>query len=430
MDENREENNSDFRIIIIDDNPDIHKDFVKILMPIEKQSNLDELKTKVFGTAEKEKVNLPRFQIDSAMQGQEGFEKIQQAFKLQRPYALAFVDIRMPPGWDGVETIKNIWKIDSNIQVVICTAFSDYSWEETVKELGMSDNLLILKKPFDNIAVRQLAAALTKKWRLIQEVKEHTNILERNIEERTTSLRHSLSLTRSTLESSTDGIIVADNEGKVIDYNNRFIELWQIPPSLIETKNYNLFIEYSIRQLKDPNEYLKKLEKLKNNAEDIDIQIINLKDGRIFEQYTQPQYLEGQAIGRVWSFRDITKRAMLEKKLEIQATHDVLTGLPNRILLLDRIQHAITEAKGKNNLLAILFLDLDRFKLVNDSFTHQVGDELLKAVTERLRSSMRAEDTIARQGGDEFVLVLNNLKKENEIEKIAKKLLLIPTCNL
>lgn len=423
MNENIEAKNTDFRIIIIDDNPEIHKDFVKILQPIERPGSLGDLKAKVFSASEKNTLTLPRFHIDFATQGQEGFQKIQRELKLHRPYALAFVDIRMPPGWDGIETIKHIWAIDSNIQIVICTAFSDYSWEDTVEQLGTSDNLLILKKPFDNLAVRQLASALTKKWRLMQEVKEHTQLLEKSVEEKTTSLRHSLSLTRSTLESSTDGIVVVNNEDKIIDYNNKFIELWKIPDSIIATKNYKLFIEHALKKLSSPENYRKKLKELKRNAEDIDIGIIKLKDNHIFEQYTQPHHLQGKAIGRVWSFRDITKRAMLEQKLEMQATHDALTGLPNRILLLDRIQQAIAEAKRKRLLFCVLFLDLDRFKLINDSLTHQVGDQLLKAVATRLKDSLRAEDTIARQGGDEFVVLVNKLTKETEVEKVAKKLL-------
>lgn len=423
MNGNIEAKNTDFRIIIIDDNPEIHKDFVKILQPIERPGSLDDLKAKVFSASEKSTFTLPRFHIDFATQGQEGFQKIQRELKLQRPYALAFVDIRMPPGWDGIETIKHIWAIDSNIQIVICTAFSDYSWEDTVEQLGTSDNLLILKKPFDNLAVRQLASALTKKWRLMQDVKEHTQLLEKSVEEKTTSLRHSLSLTRSTLESSTDGIVVVNNEDKIIDYNNKFIELWKIPDSIIATKNYKLFIEHALKKLSSPENYRKKLKELKRNAEDIDIGIIKLKDNHIFEQYTQPHHLQGKAIGRVWSFRDITKRAMLEQKLEMQATHDALTGLPNRILLLDRIQQAIAEAKRKRLLFCVLFLDLDRFKLINDSLTHQVGDQLLKAVAIRLKDALRAEDTVARQGGDEFVVLVSKLKKETEIDKIAKKLL-------
>ncbi len=412
-----------FKIMIIDDNPEIHHDFVKILTPVEASSHLQDLKSKVFGGLDERKRSLPQFQIDTATQGQEGFEKIKKGFEEKKPYALAFVDIRMPPGWDGIETIKRIWKVDPNIQIVICTAFSDYTWEETVEELGTTDNLLVLKKPFDVIAVRQLAAALTKKWRLMQEVRSYTESLEKNIEEKTMSLRQSLSLTRSTLESSTDGIVVVNYEGNIIDYNKRFVELWKIPPSVLNTKNYNLIVEYALDQIEDSGAYIQKLKEINKNPKEIYLGLINFKDERVYEQYTQPHTLEGQAIGRVWSFRDITTRALLEKKLILQATHDALTGLPNRILLFDRIQHAITEAKRNKKIVGILFFDLDRFKLVNDSLSHHAGDKLLKAVAERLKKTLRAEDTIARQGGDEFVVVVNNLKRESEIEKISKKIL-------
>lgn len=420
MEENQYDN---FKIMIIDDNPEIHHDFVKILTPVEASTHLQDLKSKVFGRSDEKKFPLPQFQIDTATQGQEGFEKIKKSFEEKNPYALAFVDIRMPPGWDGIETIKHIWKIDPNIQIVICTAFSDYTWEETVEELGTTDNLLVLKKPFDVIAVRQLAAALTKKWRLMQEVKAYTEYLEKNIEEKTMSLRYSLSLTRSTLESSTDGIVVVNHEGNIIDFNKRFVELWKIPPSVLNTKDYNLIVEYVLDQIEDSRTYVQKLKKINKNPKEIYLGLINFKDDRVYEQYTQPHTLEGQVIGRVWSFRDITTRALLEKKLILQATHDALTGLPNRILLFDRIQHAIIEAKRNSKIVGILFFDLDRFKLVNDSLSHHAGDRLLKAVAERLKKTLRAEDTIARQGGDEFVVVVKNLKRETEIEKISKKIL-------
>ena len=79
---------------------------------------------------------------------------------------MAFVDVRMPPGWDGVETIARIWEVDPELQIVVCTAYSDYSWEEMRAKVGQPDSLLVLKKPFDNIEVQQLAHALTKKWLL------------------------------------------------------------------------------------------------------------------------------------------------------------------------------------------------------------------------------------------------------------------------
>lgn len=140
-------NEIELRIIIIDDNPAIHQDFIKVLT-MEKRSPLfDKLDRELFGESQQTEVLnlLPEFKIDTASQGAEGVAKIKQAYDEGNPYALAFVDIRMPPGWDGIETIKRMWEIDHDIQVVICSAYSDYSWEETVSNLGMTDNLLVLK---------------------------------------------------------------------------------------------------------------------------------------------------------------------------------------------------------------------------------------------------------------------------------------------
>src|SRR5208283_2874102 len=106
------------------------------------------------------------FELDSAYQGQEGLAKVTKALAEDRPYAMAFVDVRMPPGWDGVETIERLWEVDPRLQIVVCTAYSDYSWEQLLAKVGQPDNLVILKKPCDNVEVQQLALALTRKWLL------------------------------------------------------------------------------------------------------------------------------------------------------------------------------------------------------------------------------------------------------------------------
>ncbi len=413
----------DFRIIIIDDNPAIHQDFIKILAAKAKTPELNILEGKIFGNANKvEDVGLPHFHIDTASQGQEGVELIQKALGEGRPYALAFVDIRMPPGWNGIETIKHVWALDPNIQVVICTAFSDYTWEDTIKELGMRDNLLILKKPFDTVSVRQLASALTKKWQLVEQARTYTEFLEQNVQERTSSLNNALSLTRATLESSADGILVTNAAGKIIDYNQQLIEMWEIPESLMAHKDFKVLMEYMLNQLKNPSEFQKIILEINKQHENIINKIFKCKDKRVFECYTQPQKLDGQIIGRVWSFRNVTKRFKLEKKLHKQATHDALTGLPNRILLTDRIQQAISGAERAGSIFGVLFFDLDRFKLINDSLSHQAGDQLLQKIAKRLISTFRAEDTISRLGGDEFVMVIVDLEKDRSMANIADKL--------
>jgi two-component system cell cycle sensor histidine kinase/response regulator CckA len=152
------------RILIVDDNTSIHNDFREILCPDNSdQAAANEMEAVLFDEQEPDAMS---FELDSAYQGQEALEAVKQALADNRPYALAFVDVRMPPGWDGVETIARIWEVDPELQIVVCTAYADYSWEEMRARVGQPDNLLVLKKPFDNIEVQQLAHALTKKWLL------------------------------------------------------------------------------------------------------------------------------------------------------------------------------------------------------------------------------------------------------------------------
>jgi PAS domain S-box-containing protein len=177
------------RILVIDDNAAIHEDIRKILsLPKGASGALENEEALLFGGSSKASTT-PEFEIDSALQGQEGLELVRRSLQAGTPYALAFVDVRMPPGWDGVETISRIWQIYPELQVVICTAYSDYSWEDITSQFGHSDSILILKKPFDNIEVLQMAHALAKKWFLTQEAKSQLLNLDKMVGERTAELQ-------------------------------------------------------------------------------------------------------------------------------------------------------------------------------------------------------------------------------------------------
>ena len=154
------------RVLIIDDNPAIHEDFRKVLMgSSDSEREVDAAAAMLFGSSPG-MVESKRFELGFACSGQEGLDAVRKAMDQSAPFAVAFVDIRMPNGWDGIETVARIWEIDSEIQIVLCSAYSDYSWEEMMSRLGVSERLLILKKPFDNIEVLQLAHALTNKWEM------------------------------------------------------------------------------------------------------------------------------------------------------------------------------------------------------------------------------------------------------------------------
>jgi two-component system cell cycle sensor histidine kinase/response regulator CckA len=171
------------RILVIDDNRAIHGDFRKILCP-SSSAPLEVLEAALFGP-EDAGVKPPVFQMDSAYQGQEGLAMVEKSLKEGRPYWMAFVDVRMPPGWDGVETIAKLWEVAPELQVVICTAYSDYSWGSMTSRLQHRDRLVILKKPFDAMEVLQMASALTEKWRLLQQSKLKMEQLEILVADRT-----------------------------------------------------------------------------------------------------------------------------------------------------------------------------------------------------------------------------------------------------
>ena len=154
------------RILTVDDNPTIHEDFRKILTrPAAARDGLEDLESAVLEAEEAPEAH-EGFEIDSAHQGEEALAMVRRSMENVSPYAVAFVDMRMPPGWDGVETITRLWQADPALQIVICTAYSDYSWQEILRQLGNRNNLAVLKKPFDNIEVIQLCETLAQKWTL------------------------------------------------------------------------------------------------------------------------------------------------------------------------------------------------------------------------------------------------------------------------
>lgn len=188
-----------YRILIVDDNASIHQDFKKILLEnshSKEDSEMQEIKSQLFEESPQQEILL-QYEIDSAYQGEEALKLVKQSIQQKKPYSLAFIDVLMPPGWDGIETTKRIWEVDPDIQVVICTAYAQYSWKDLIEHLGVNDNFIILKKPFENIEIKQIACCLSQKWklgneaghrydRLYAEVQKETEVLKKMIEKHST----------------------------------------------------------------------------------------------------------------------------------------------------------------------------------------------------------------------------------------------------
>lgn len=301
------------RILVIDDEPSLQQAYRTILCPRPAgNASLDAMDAALFGNPDSSTPTPTpaRFELDVASQGQQGLAMLTAALAEGRPYGMVFVDMRMPPGWDGVETVENLWKVDPNLEVVICTAYSDHPWNKVVDRLGHTHRLLLLRKPFDAAEIWQLAESLSQK---------------RNI------------------ESASRASQIA-----------------------LENANANLQREAAARQ-------------------------------------------------------------SVEGKLK----YDSLTQLPNRVLLYERIEACIERAKRDPHFkFSALFLDVDDFKMINDTFGHAIGDYLLVEVGKRLNASLRSldtalrshKDTAARLSGDEFVILLDGVSATNDGQIVAERI--------
>lgn len=236
------------------------------------------------------------------------------------------------------------------------------------------------------------------------------------------ALRRTNSVLAATFESTADGILVTNLCGQATMWNHRALDLWNIDREMLSTEDPRTLLRVAATELEDAEGFERIAESLYRTPERELRKDVLFHNGRRFECYTVPQRVDGTVVGRVWSFRDVTANHRLQEELTHQAFHDPLTGLANRSLFRERVSHALTRAQRTSATLAVLFIDLDDFKTVNDSLGHLVGDEMLVAVSDRLRSCLRPSDTAARLGGDEFAVLIEDLPSEAVATAVAERI--------
>jgi PAS domain S-box-containing protein len=306
-----------FRILVIDDNPDIHEDFRKILASDGAgERELAEVEAKLLGRP-MPVATLPVFALDCASQGQEGLHRVIRARDAGQPYAVAFVDIRMPVGWDGIETIEHLWKADPALEIVICTAFSDYSADEIVRRLKRSDQLLLLKKPFDNIEVRLLAIALTEKWRLSRESNFYFDNLEALIKSRTQELEQSLVLIKAS--ENQYRLLFESNPTPIYTYDRDTLAFLAVNEAAVAHYGFSKeeFLQMTLRDIALPEEipaFLDRLSKLTAGAGNSGVWRHRTRSGKLTEMEITSHALRTQ---KVWLSlaMDVTERLSLEAQL-------------------------------------------------------------------------------------------------------------------
>lgn len=210
----------------------------------------------------------------------------------------------------------------------------------------------------------------------------------------------------ATLESTADGILVTDLAGRIRNFNRRFADLWDVPEDLLQQRQDDALHDWMCRSVTDADGYLERLAVLREATLLQASDVLTLRSGKVLERITLPQCSQGRPIGRVYSFRDITERRQASERIEQLSHTDALTGLPNRCLLADRIERAVALGQREGVSFAVLLLNLDHFKHVNETLGHALADRVLVEIAERTKACVRHHDTVARLAGDEFAVLV------------------------
>jgi diguanylate cyclase (GGDEF)-like protein len=229
---------------------------------------------------------------------------------------------------------------------------------------------------------------------------------------------------RTAMESSPDGILVVDADARIISFNRRFVEMWRLPHEIVAAGDDKPVLATVTACLKDPEKFLERVRYLYDHPDEKGHDELELADGRMFDRHTAAlRDSDGRYIGRIWFFRDITDRKKAEAQIARLAREDALTGLANRAVFVEAVRQRLAWARRGGGAFAVLYLDLDHFKDVNDTLSHPIGDELLKQVAQRLKAQVRDTDTVARFGGDEFAILAAGIGDPGDAGMLAGKVL-------
>jgi diguanylate cyclase (GGDEF)-like protein len=295
--------------------------------------------------------------------------------------------------------------------------FADTRWDMVVTLIPGAPMLAAYRQAWIIlVAGLLLTIAATTQTALAQ----RANALIREARDR---LSFSNLLLNTAMEATPDGMLIVNERMRVLSSNRRFIELFRVPSELAASDDDEKILAFCTSQIEEPSEFVARVRHLYKHPEEIAHEDIGLRDGRIFDRHSAPLFDAAKRyLGRIWFFRDVTNERLAVRQLTAEARADALTGIANRRTFEERLALAIAEAKRGGPGFAVFALDLDHFKVINDTLGHAAGDAVLAEVGRRLRALIRETDLVARLGGDEFAVLLANVADAVSAGTIAEKI--------
>ncbi len=349
--------------------------------------------------------------IELASSGVEALQLLADLAAEGAPVPLLISDHIMP-GMRGAELLKRAHRCYPKMLTILLTGQADV---DAVSHAVNQANLYRL---------------ITKPWHegdLIRTVKEALRCVDQDLQlaQRTAALaasshrlEHSMRLLQATMDATLDGLLVLGDDGMPVQINRQLVELWKLPETLANSLEGPALLDHLRSQVRDPATM-----SLDARGGPDELTVLDLKDGRAVEYLSRAHLMHGEQVGTVYSFRDVSERERSARLIRHQALHDTLSGLPNRLQFSQALDRAVAHAGSTNGGLAVLFVDLDHFKRVNDALGHDFGDRLLRCAADRLSGCLREGDLIARWGGDEFTVLAPTIRNADEAATLARRIL-------
>ena len=416
------------RILVIDHDPDVHEGYRRVL---DEELHQVHHRQQPPGPATGDRDVVPvAWEMDSVFSAEEGVHRANEAATSGRPFAVAFIGLSPVTEEDCLQTVQQIWQACPDLLVVLCDNETTQSWSNLVQRIGSNHQLLLLKRPLSSIEFAQMATALSMTWSKNHRARRRESDLEQLVDERTQRMQ----VAESSLKRKTELLELAASIAKVghwrfeldsgaFAWSPTVYEIFGVAPDEFDPTPKSTL---SVVHASDRHRVMRALRQAVRGKSSVEFKaaVQTPADGlrHVLTKAVCELGQHGEAVALFGVTQDITEQEQALIAVKHANLHDPLTNLPNRAKFNERLIDAIRLAKRNDEAVALILVDLDHFKQINDAIAHGIGDELLVCVAKRLARNVRETDTVARLSGDEFGIIQTIHRDPEEISVLLRRI--------